>query len=91
MIKRVFALGLCLFIFSSLFPVYGQSKVKIDSSSFVDVRVPLDENIQKYANDPDFKYISTPDNPNSITNRILNFLFTIILAIFENLCRRIHF
>ena len=32
--------------------VYGQSKVKIDSSSFVDVRVPLDENIQKYANDP---------------------------------------
>ena len=84
MVKRVFALGLYLFMFSTVFPVYGQSEVKIDSSSFVEVRVPLDEGIQRYANDPNFKYLSTPDNPNSITNRILNFILTIILAIFGN-------
>ena len=84
MVKRVFAIGLYLFMFSTSFPVYGQSEVKIDSSSFVEVRVPLDEGIQRYANDPNFKYLSTPDNPNSITNRILNFILTIILAIFGN-------
>lgn len=83
-IKRVFALGLYWLIFSTLFPVYGQSEVNIDSSSIIDVRIPLNETIQTYANDSNFEYISTPENPNSITNRILNFIIDIILAILRN-------
>ena len=75
MIRRVLTLGIVLAGLSTLHLAFGQDSIKIDTSSIVDVRLPLNENIQNYANHPDFKYTSTPDYPNSLIDRILNYIF----------------
>ncbi len=81
MIKRVFAL---VFLFVGLAinnQVLGQESTNIDTSSVVDVRMPTKSTIEGYANDPDFEYTDSPDNPNSLRDRIINFLLNLIFRL----------
>jgi hypothetical protein len=85
MAKRVFAL---LIFIIGLFVIqpeaFAQDSIKVDTSSIVDVRQPSESVIEDYANNSDFEYSSAPDNPNSLRDRIFNFLIGLLLEIIGN-------
>lgn len=61
-----------------------QDSVKVDISSQIDVRLPSESIIEGYANDPDFEYSSTPENPNSLRDRIFNYLINLLFRLINN-------
>jgi len=61
--------------------VLAQDSVRVDTSSEIELRVPDTSTIQNYAADPDFQYVVAPENPNSLRQRILNFLLGMLARI----------
>lgn len=58
-------------------------EVQLDSST-VDVRLPDEQAIETYANDPAFTYLQAAENPNSLSQRIFGFVINTILRILNN-------
>jgi len=75
----IFTLG-CLCISNA----QAQNSTQIDTSSQVDVRLPSESTIEGYANDPDFQYLLVPENPNSLRERVLNYLFRFLSRLIGN-------
>ncbi len=65
-------------------PAIAQDSIRVDTSSSIDVRIPDMSIIEDYANNNDFQYTVTPGNPNSIRERIFNFLINLIARIINN-------
>ncbi len=62
----------------------AQINATVDSSSFIDIRIPSDSVIENYANNPDFIYNTPPKNPESLLFRIIRFLSNYLLPVIDN-------
>lgn len=58
-------------------------EVQLDTTT-VDVRLPNEQAIEVYANDPAFTYLQAAENPNSLSQRIFGFVINTILRILNN-------
>lgn len=63
---------------------FAQDSVRVDTSSIVDLRIPDESRIEVYTNDPSFQYSRAPENPNSLRDRLLNFLISILVRLIGN-------